>query len=128
MPNGLAELDIVADPGADVLDERQSLVKGLFDLVVLRLLLLLFVDGGERVAHRAGRPPLVLRLLSLEVEDVLARADAERVAHHVNHGEAVQRSLRHAVDRIDDRRPPNLQLLALERLQVAVPAESDQHG
>ena len=62
LPNSRSEVDVVADLGADVFDERQSLIKGLFDLVALGNLFLLFIDGGERVAHRTGRPPLIFRL------------------------------------------------------------------
>ena len=81
----VAELDVARDPAADVLDEGQRIVEVLSTSARCCFLLPVFVDRGERVADVAGGHALVLRFLPFEVEDVLARPDAQGVAHHVHH-------------------------------------------
>ena len=68
----------------------------------------------------AGRPAHVLLFLPLDVEQVLAGADAERVAHDVHRRVRGDRRLGQAGDRIDQDRAVEGDALVLERLQEAL--------
>src|ERR1051326_8393098 len=76
---------------------------------VARPLWICFCPSTSRMCSQ-GPTPNVLRMMSTTVkrsgvvQDVLARADAQRIAHDVDHGEAVGRRLRQPVDRVDHQR------------------------
>ena len=70
------------------------------------LLLVGLVDGLQLVAGGAGGDALAGSLPAPRRRGCTGRADAERVPHHVHHGELVQRGRLQAVDGIDRPRVP----------------------
>src|SRR5437660_1404835 len=86
----MPKLNVTRDPAPNMFDKRQAFVQGLVDVVAPLFLLMLLVDGRERVAHRTSGPAFVLGLLSPQIEDVLAWPDAQGVAHYIHHGIRIQ--------------------------------------
>src|SRR5206468_9692559 len=87
----VAEGLVSQDAVADVRDKVQSVAEIAFNLFTLRLLLAGAINLVQERSHVAGGSAHVLLLLALDIEQILARTDAERVRHVVDRRVLVNR-------------------------------------
>ena len=95
------EIHVLFDPPANVLHEDHDVVEDPLDFGPPSLLLLGRVDGPQGVAGGAGGAALHGGPLPFDVEDILARPDAQRGPHDVHHGELAERRVLDALDGVD---------------------------
>src|SRR5438105_3764768 len=104
----------------DVRDEVESVAEIALDLFSLGVLLAGAVNLVQQRAYMAGGSADVLLFLSLDIQDVLTRADAQRVAHDIYRRVRGDRRLRQPAERIDKNRAVEGHFFVLERLHEAL--------
>src|SRR5437899_8382812 len=95
VPEGLVSQNAVAN----VRDKVQRVAEIAFNLFTLRLLLAGAINLVQERSHVTGGPAHVFLLLALDIEQILARTDAERVPHDVDRRILVNGRLRQPRDR-----------------------------
>ena len=100
--------------------EDHDFVEDAFDLGPAPLLLLGGVDGAQGVAGGAGGASLHGGPLPFDVEDILARPNAQRGPHDIDHRELAERRILGALDGVDHGR--TLETLGFgQRLEMPAP-------